>query len=619
VNNRSLSRKIIYILVMVALLFPLFYLGKPPTKGSGKIAELRSRYTIGQADLGKLDPASESMKLATLGMRGIAATILWMQADHYKEEKYFDRFSATLNQIALLQPHMISVWQHQAHNLSYNVSPEFEDYRQRYEWVKKGIDYLVKGTKFNARKPILQYDLGQYVGAKMGKADEKLQYRELFRNDDEFHKYFVEQGLNAKSDDALGPDRKPDNWLVGKQWFEQAYQLVSAGLPIKKSPHLLFSYGPLWQMYHGEAIEDEGVLDERAKFVWEKASRDWKDYGNRELATTGYVPVTLRSLDTAKKDVEDLRGKFYQKTASVNEKVKLAKKQAAAAANPRKAEAAEKPFDQRTSEERMWAAEFELGIEPSYQELASELPRKEQIEALELASQLRSSEEYLRSTSSLREQVNYTYWETRALAEQQQMMVDARRLIYEANKLIDVADIKGAVEKYEEAFVRWDKVFRFYPVIMTEDVGGDVLKAINRYKKLIDEDLDERFVLYEFMQFRRAYDADYLDFNIEKTLADWNANALKLGSPEDFFNTPLAKAYGIKGDNPAPSPGDTQSTGKENPTTPRDSVPGIPTPKEPMPTEPVPTEPTPTEVKPADVKPAEPTAVRPPTLENPGN
>lgn len=618
-NNRSLSRKIIYILVMVALLFPLFYLGKPPTKGSGKIAELRSRYTIGQADLGKLDPASESMKLATLGMRGIAATILWMQADHYKEEKYFDRFSATLNQIALLQPHMISVWQHQAHNLSYNVSPEFEDYRQRYEWVKKGIDYLVKGTKFNARKPILQYDLGQYVGAKMGKADEKLQYRELFRNDDEFHKYFVEQGLNAKSDDALGPDRKPDNWLVGKQWFEQAYQLVSAGLPIKKSPHLLFSYGPLWQMYHGEAIEDEGVLDERAKFVWEKASRDWKDYGNRELATTGYVPVTLRSLDTARKDVEDLRGKFYQKTASVSEKVRLAKKQAAAAANPRKAEAAEKPFDQRTSEERMWAAEFELGIEPSYQELASELPRKEQIEALELASQLRASEEYLRSTSSLREQVNYTYWETRALAEQQQMMVDARRLIYEANKLIDVADIKGAVEKYEEAFVRWDKVFRFYPVIMTEDVGGDVLKAINRYKKLIDEDLDERFVLYEFMQFRRAYDADYLDFNIEKTLADWNANALKLGSPEDFFNTPLAKAYGIKGDNLAPSPGDTQSSGKENPTTPPDSVPGIPTPKEPMPTEPVPTAPTPTEVKPADVKPAEPTAVRPPTLENPGN
>ena len=586
-NNRSLSRKIIYILAMVALLFPLFYLGKPPTKGSGKIAELRSRYSIGQADLGKLDPASESMKLATLGMRGIAATALWMQADHYKEEKYFDRFSATLNQIALLQPHMISVWQHQAHNLSYNVSPEFEDYRQRYEWVKKGIDYLVKGTKFNARKPILQYDLGQYLGAKMGKADEKLQYRELFRNDDEFHNYFIEQGLNAKSDDALGPDRKPDNWLVGKQWYEQAYQLVAAGMPIKKSPHLLFSYGPLWQMYHGEAIEEEGVLDERAKFVWERASRDWKDFGNRELATTGYVPVTLRSIDTAKKNVEELRGKFLAKTSDVVDKVRAAKKEKVASANPRKVEAFDKPMDQRTAEERMWASEIGLAIEPTYQELANELPRKDQIEALELASQLRSAEEYAKSTSSLREQVNYTYWETRALAEQQQMMVDARRLIYEANKLIDVADIKGAVEKYEEGFIRWDKVFRYYPVIMTEDVGGDVLKAINRYKKLIDEDIDERFVLHEFMQFRRAYDADYLDFNIEKTLSDWNAGALKLGSAEDFFNTPLAKAYGIKNDSPAASPGDT-----------------------PMPVEPAKDS--------ANAQPVAPGSARPPTLENPG-
>jgi hypothetical protein len=597
VNNRSLTRKIIYISLMVALLIPLFFLGKPPTKGSGQIAELRSRYAMGQADLGKLDPASESMKLATVGMRGIAATILWMQADHFKEEKYFDRFSATLNQIALLQPHMISVWQHQAHNLSYNVSPEFEDYRQRYEWVKKGIDYLVKGTKFNTRKPILQYDLGQYLGAKMGKADEKLQYRELFRNDDEFHKYFVEQGLNAKSDDALGPDRKPDNWLVGKQWFEQAYQLVSAGVPIKKSPHLLFSYGPLWQMYHGEAIEDEGILDERAKFVWERASRDWKDFGNRELATTGYVPVTLRSIETAKKNVEELKQKFAQLTAPVREKVIAAKKEKATNANPLKAQAFEKGADAQTNEERMWAAEFAMAIEPNYQELANELPRGDQIKALELASQLRSAEDYSRSTNSLREQVNYSYWETRALAEQQQMMVDARRLIFEANKLIDVADIKGAVEKYEEAFVRWDKVFRYYPVIMTEDVGGDVLKAINRYKKLIDEDLDEKFVLHEFMQFRRGYDADYLAFDVEKTLSDWNARATTLGSPEDFFNTPLAKAYGISSDPPVtPSPGD-----KSKPDSP------VPTPNKPL---------TPRDLVPK--VPALPNPQLPPTLENPG-
>jgi hypothetical protein len=183
-------------------------------------------------------------------------------------------------------------------------------------------------------------------------------------------------------------------------------------------------------------------------------------------------------------------------------------------------------------------------------------------------------------------------------------------MIYEANKLIDVADIKGAVEKYEEAFIRWDKVFRFYPVIMTEDVGGDVLKAINRYKKLMDEDIDERFVLYEFMQFRRAYDADYLDFNIEKTLSDWNTNALKLGSPEDFFSTPLAKAYGIVNDSPSPSsPGDSPS------------VPAEPKPAEPMPAEqPEQPEPPKADSPSSSSSTSSPNApARPPALENPGS
>jgi hypothetical protein len=359
-------------------------------------------------------------------------------------------------------------------------------------------------------------------------------------------------------------------------------------------------------MYHGEAIEEEGVLDERAKFVWEKASREWKDFGNRELATTGYVPVTLGSIDTARKDVERLQRQFMDMTSAGRDKVIEVKKAKYGSNNPSKAKAFEKPDDQRTTEERMWAAEFQLAVEPTYQELANELPRDQQIKALELAVQLGAAEEYAKSTSSLRDQVNYSYWETRALAEQQQIMVDARRMIYEANKLIDVADIKGAVEKYEEAFVRWDKVFRFYPVIMTEDVGGDVLKAINRYKKLIDEDVDERFVLYEFMLFRRAYDGDYLDFSIEKTLSEWNANALKLGSPEDFFSTPLAKAYGISDKSPNPSPGDSPS------------VPAEPKPAEPMPAEsPEPPKSDSPSSSSSSISPTAP--ARPPALENPGS
>ncbi len=578
-NNRSLGRKITYILMIVGLLLPLYYLGRPASKGSGKITELRSRYRMGQADLGKLDPTSESMRLATLGMRGIASTILWIRADYYKEEKYFDRFSATLNQIALLQPHFISVWQHQAHNLSYNVSPEFEDYRQRYEWVKKGIDYLVKGTSYNSQKPILQYDLGHYLGNKLGKADEKRQYRDLFRNDNEFHQYFVDKGLNAVGDDAMGPDRKPDNWLVGKLWFETAYQLVAAGAGIKKSAHLLYSYSPLWQMYHGEAIEDEGVLDERARFVWERAGREWKDFGNRELTGTTTVAVILRSLDVARDEVEKLRSRFVELTGDAAKLAEDVKKQKIPEA---KMAAYLKPSEQRSLTENREANEVAMLIQPTYQEIAGQLPRAKQIEALEIAEQLGAAEDYLKNTQSLRDQVNYSYWEVRAAAEQQQTMVDARRLMFEANQLIDLADIKGAVEKYEDAWVRWNMVFRYYPAIMTEEVGEEVLKSINRYKKLIDADLDESFVLWEFMNFRRSYDADYLDFDVERTLSLWNEYALKLGTPEDFFNSPMAKTLGFKdsGDAKPTEGADVKPDKNPSPQTPPQSTPATDVPSQ---------------------------------------
>ena len=73
-NKNSLFRKIAYIAGIVLLLGPLFALGRP---SNGMIGQLRTKYKMGQANLGKLDPTSESMRLASLGMKGIAATILW--------------------------------------------------------------------------------------------------------------------------------------------------------------------------------------------------------------------------------------------------------------------------------------------------------------------------------------------------------------------------------------------------------------------------------------------------------------------------------------------------------------------------------------------------------------
>ncbi len=497
-NKNSLFRKIAYVAAIVLLLGPLFAMGRPK---SGMIGQLRAKYKMGESNLGELDPTSESMRLGTLGMKGIAATILWIRADYYKEEKYFDRFSATLNQISKLQPHFISVWQHQAHNLSYNVAPEFEDYRQRYEWIKKGVDYLIRGTKLNDRKPILQYDLGHYVGNKLGKADEHVYYRSLYSKDQEFHTYFRDQGLVGIETSALDYNQKPDNWLTGKLWFDQAVALYEAGATIKKSPHLLMSYSPLWQMYYGEAIESEGILDQRAGFAWKQGGAEWANFGTKSLYQFRQVAdLTLLSRKETYAEMETLQKQFDELAVEAKTKAEQLIRKGIPADILKKLEIPEKD---RSDEDKSLVVDLERKLVPSMQQIAAQLPPSSQLQGLEIARKLIFLKDFLRDIESYRSQVNYDYWETRAQAEQREDMLEARSLTFKADQMINEANVPGAIEAYEKAWKLWHKLFSRYPSMITEEVGDDVVKSVGRYKKLIDEELNDKFVLHEFLEFRK--------------------------------------------------------------------------------------------------------------------
>ena len=134
-RNASFTRKISYLSAIAVLFLPLSLISAPAKskeQGGGLLTQMRRKERLSQAQIGKIDPASASMSLATLGMRGVAANLLWGQATKYKKTENWDAFKATLNQIAKLQPNFVSVWQYQAWNISYNVSVEFDDYRHRY-------------------------------------------------------------------------------------------------------------------------------------------------------------------------------------------------------------------------------------------------------------------------------------------------------------------------------------------------------------------------------------------------------------------------------------------------------------------------------------------------------
>ena len=182
-------------MVILLLLVPLFLLSNPASTTSkggagnpgGYLAQAREKAGLSETHLGEIDATGETIKLATLGMRGVATVFLWQKAHDYQMRKDWTNLSATLTQLTKLEPHFVSVWRHQAWNLAFNVSSEFDGYRDRYRWVIRGIEFLQSGLPYNRQEPRMPAEVGSFIAEKIGRSDESKQFRVLFREDDDFN------------------------------------------------------------------------------------------------------------------------------------------------------------------------------------------------------------------------------------------------------------------------------------------------------------------------------------------------------------------------------------------------------------------------------------------------
>ncbi len=550
-NVVVLRRRLFYICAMVVLLVPLYFLGNPSVRepdGSvkqpgGTLAQIRTAYDLGQGDLGEIDPASESMRLATLGLRGVAATILWQKAEYYKKEQFWDRLSATLNQIAVLQPHFVEVWEFQSHNLSYNVSAEFDDYRQRYQWVKRGIDYLIKGSKFNKRRTEMPFVLGSFFGSKMGIADEKKQFRALYRDDENFHAEVLQKtALDLRQPEGMGPDRKPDNWLSGRLWYLKAYDMVDAGSAPALSAMMFYLKAPQWLMKYAEALQTEGTLDEPARYAWRTAARDWKKFGERNLVTTFGDTIYLTELARANSDFAKIKQEFEEFCGPAFEKLRderIAKLTAEEIA------AWTKPAIERTFPEILMAekADSYLSIPP--QEIAKGTPENIRVDALQMAKRLETAKEKISHIEIYRNQINFAYWEERCEAEQEDSAILARTSMYEANQLLDKGELDGALAKYDVAWEAWAELFNRFPAMMIDDAADEVMESVERYRRLLDQpDLPEDFKLSGFIRFRTIKEGETADPAIMNVIGNWR----KVYPDRDFLTELFRKSGEVVSD-----------------------------------------------------------------------
>ncbi len=512
-HNASFIRKIAYSCAIVLLLFPIFLLGQPMTRSTGadggqgtrggKLAQMRTSYGLSQAELGEIDPASETMKMATLGLRGVATNILWTKANHYKLTESWDKLSATLNQIAKLQPNYITVWEFQAHNLSYNVSAEFDDYRHRYHWVKKGIEFLIEGTRFNQRNPRLFWNIGWFTGHKIGRSDETEQFRRLFHDDRDFHNTMVDY-INMNN--ARGPDGYPDNWLVAYLWYLQSEAVVEKGVPVtwmradenekgyadkRRSSVVFYSDPSMALLGHADAVTKDFTPGEKTRNAWRRAGEEWARFGAMDIPTSWGHTLRFNSLKQYEDNVDLMRAKLEALAPGLREKIRE-QRRASLTPEERAAIDAKKPFDQMSEDEMRAMAHAHQKLTVSDLDVAEAVPENVRAQARYYANQAGESGVRVDRINAYLTQVNYVYWKTRCEVEQSKTAATARRLMRSADQLGESGALEEARELYEKAWDEWAKIFDEHPELVHDVMADDLNEVIFRYKMVLDQ-LDEDF------------------------------------------------------------------------------------------------------------------------------
>lgn len=513
------ARKMAYLVAIVAILPLLSWLSQPaaidPSGGGrqpgGKLSQLRDDFGLSQANLGEIDPASETMKLATLGMRGVAVNLLWTKVLDYQKKKDFTNVSATLEQITKLQPNFIRVWIFQGWNLSYNISVEFDDYRDRYHWVVKGIDFIKEGTNYNRDEPTLLREIGRTISQKMGRADERVQFRRMFREDDDFH--------------GNRPVGERDSWLVGKEWFLKGVEAVelggrrmksgisSEGTAEGASPLIYLSEAPLCQIQYSNAIEEEGTFGQDAMTAWERAEDEWLEFGQREIPISGGKKVRLTDYDYFTNRINEISAQLDELVPGARDKV-IQEKREKLPAELR--EALDMPAEKRSMDQFFKSETARNALVAYPLEIAARAPQEKQVQAIKLATDQLRAEERRAEIDTSRTIVNYGYWLARCRAEKEPAAIEARQLLYQAQKAQQEVELEAARKYYEQGFAKWAEVLKDHAIMSEDGITAeemiDVIKDYRRCLKELDEQFPEDFPLNDLLkEFEKVYSPETVE------------------------------------------------------------------------------------------------------------
>ncbi len=210
----------------------------------------QARSDMGLTRMDPLENAPPVLAFTTValgGFRGLIANLLWIRASQLQDDGQYFEMVQLADWITKLQPHFVTVWVHQAWNLSYNISVKFPDHADRWQWVQRGIELLRdQGIPRNPQEAMLYRELAWHFQHKMG------------ANMDDAHMLYKNEW--AKEMDTLFGGRVPNfNTFTTPQTDEDKERARSLREDYKMDITVIQQveeeYGPLeWRLPEAHAI-----------------------------------------------------------------------------------------------------------------------------------------------------------------------------------------------------------------------------------------------------------------------------------------------------------------------------------------------------------------------------
>lgn len=134
-------------------------------------------------------PPIVALGTAIGALRGIIVDYLWIKTNIQKEKGLFYEAMADASLITKLQPRFGDVWAFQGHNMAYNISVMTDTPRERWEWVRAGINLVRdEGLRYNPNDLILHKEIAFWFAHKIdGVSDDAhLYYKREFAREWQF-------------------------------------------------------------------------------------------------------------------------------------------------------------------------------------------------------------------------------------------------------------------------------------------------------------------------------------------------------------------------------------------------------------------------------------------------